>query len=228
MTIFRRRPRTPSGTNPPRRRKVRHRLLKALLAVGLLWGWGVVALLMVIEAFGQQDHAQSADVIVVLGAGLRRDNLPGPALTRRSQRAAELWQAGYAPRIICSGGKPANRTRSEADACAELLRASGIPADVIIQEERSRSTEENALETQAIMQANGWRSAIIVSDGFHLFRARHLFTGVGLAVFTSPVPPDRRPPLGEYVTYMLREVIAYHWQLFKETFNIPVTYVQSI
>ncbi|MBL8164614.1 MAG: YdcF family protein [Anaerolineae bacterium] len=211
-----------------RRRRARRRLLKVLLVVGLMWGWGVVALLMVIEAFGRQDYAQPADVIIVLGAGLRRDNSPGPALTRRSLHAVELWQAGYAPRIICSGGKPGNRTRSEADACAELLRANGIPADVIIQEDRSRSTEENALETQAIMLANGWRSAVIVSDGFHLFRARHLFEGVGLTVFTSPVPDDRRPLFGEYASYMLREVIAYHWQLFKETFNIPVTYVQSI
>lgn len=228
MTIFRRRHRTPSNINPARRRRTRRRLLKALLAGGLLWGWGVLALLMVIEAFGQVDRAQPSDVIIVLGAGLRRDNTPGPALTRRSLHAVDLWQEGYAPRIICSGGKPGNRTRSEADACAELLRANGIPAEVIIQEDSSRSTEENALNTQMIMQANGWHCAIIVSDGFHLFRARHLFEGVGIAVFTSPVPPDRRPPFGEYASYMLREVIAYHWQLFKEFFNLPVTYVQSI
>lgn len=181
---------------------------------------------MAIDAYGRQDFAQKADVIIVLGAGLRRNNTPGPALTRRAAQAAELWQAGYAPVIICAGGKPGDRTRSEADACAELLRADGIPAEAIILEDTSRSTEENAIETRSIMDTNGWQTAILVSDGYHLFRARHLFLNADIPVYTSPASTS--PRFTEYIVFMLREVVAFHWQIFKETFNIPITYVQSI
>lgn len=202
------------------------RLRKAIFVLLLLWGWGVFALCIIIDAFGRHDYAQPANVIIVLGAGLRADNTPGPALTRRSAHAAELWSAGYAPVIICSGGKPGTRTRSEADACAELLRADGVPEAAILLEDTSRSTEENALETRAIMDSHGWHSAIVVSDGFHLFRARHLFQNVGLEIVTSPASTDPTPI--EYFVFIMREVAAYHWQVFKEIFNIPITYVQSI
>jgi uncharacterized SAM-binding protein YcdF (DUF218 family) len=203
---------------------VRWRLL--MLLAGVLWLWVVFVLLIVIDAYGRIDHTHSADVIIVLGAGLTPDNLPGPALTRRTAHAANLWRSHYAPMIICSGGKPGNRPRSEADACAERLRENGVPDAAIIQEDRSRSTEENAIQCHVIMRANGWQTAIVISDNFHLFRAYRLFSHEGIVTYTSPATelPD---PL-TYVVYMLREVVAFHWQLMKEVFNLSVTYVQSI
>ena len=196
-----------------------------MLAV-VLWAWVVVILVVVIDGYGRVDRAQRADVIVVLGAGLRRDNTPGPALIRRAAHAVELWRAGYAPVIICTGGKPGNRTRSEADACAELLHDNDVPDDAILLEDLSRSTEENALETHNIMQANNWQSAVVVSDGFHLFRALRLFRNEGILIFTSPVSVE--PPLGEHIVYLLREVAAFHWQLLKESLSLSTTYVQGI
>jgi uncharacterized SAM-binding protein YcdF (DUF218 family) len=187
----------------------------------------MVYLLMVIEAYGQVDRAQAADVIIVLGAGLRRDNTPGPALTRRTLHGANLWKQGLAPVIICAGGKPGNRTRSEADACAELLRGQGIPDSAIILEERSRSTEENALYSRELMDARGWQTAILVSDPYHLFRANDIFSGAGIPVYTSPVTEMRLNP-SEYMVYMLREIVALHWLAVKQVFNIPITYVQGI
>jgi uncharacterized SAM-binding protein YcdF (DUF218 family) len=198
-----------------------------MLALALIsWLWVMFVLVVVIDAYGQEDRAQAADIIVVLGAGLRRDNQPGPALTRRAAHAAVLWQQGYAPIVVCSGGNPGSRARSEAAACAELLQADGVPASAIIFEEKSRSTEENAIYTRALMSQKGWQTAIVVSDGYHLFRARRLFTNAGIPAFTSPA--DVQPATGEYVVFLLREVVAFNWQLVKEALNLPVTYVQGI
>jgi uncharacterized SAM-binding protein YcdF (DUF218 family) len=202
------------------------RLRQVVLMAFILWLWVIFVLVIVINAYGAVDRAQSADVIVVLGAGLRSDNTPGPALTRRTAHAAGLWKAGFAPTIICSGGKPGTRTRSEADACAELLRGEGVPSDSIILEDNSRSTEENAFESKKIMDAHGFQTAIIVSDKYHLFRANRLFRNAGISAVTSPVPTD--PPLGDYLNSMFREILAFHWQLLKEALNLPITYVQSI
>jgi uncharacterized SAM-binding protein YcdF (DUF218 family) len=203
------------------------RVGRIILFLLLLWAWEVLLVVIVINAYGQVDQAQPVDVIIVLGAGLRADNTPGPALTRRSLHAAHLWQQGLAPVIICTGGKPGNRTRPEADACAELLRADGVPAEAIVQEDESRSTEENALYAKTLMEARGWHTAILVSDGYHLFRAQHLFSNQGIPVYTSPVTEDS--PSGiEYAVFIGREIAALHWQILKEIFNIPITYVQSI
>ncbi|MFN8448612.1 MAG: hypothetical protein U0521_08490 [Anaerolineae bacterium] len=58
-----------------------------LIAVGI-WLIFACALGIAVTIYGQTDRAQPADVIVVLGSGLRREDLqPGPALTRRSVRS---------------------------------------------------------------------------------------------------------------------------------------------
>ncbi len=205
-------------------KRVRWRRLILLALV--LWLWVVFTLVIVIDAYGRVNRARPADVIIVLGAGLRADNTPGPALTRRVAHAAILWKSGYAPVIICSGGKPGNRTRSEADACAELLRGDDIPDAAIMLEDQSRSTEENVLETNLILQANGWSTAIIVSDSFHLFRAYRLFRNANMLIYPSPATSYPDPMT--YAVLLSREIVAFHWQLFKEAFNLPITYVQSI
>lgn len=205
---------------------VRRRLGQVLLLTLVLWLWVVFVLVVVIDGYGRVNRAQPADVIIVLGAGLQRNNQPGPALIRRAAHAADLYHAGYAPIVICSGGKPGNRTRSEADACAELLRGAGVPESAIILEGSSRSTEENAFESKLIMDANGWRTAVVVSDNYHLFRALRLFRNAGIPIVTSPAPVD--PPPLQYIVFMAREVAAFHWQLLKEALHLPITYVQGI
>jgi uncharacterized SAM-binding protein YcdF (DUF218 family) len=188
----------------------------------LIWLAVWVLLGITVLAYGGQDQAQPADVIIVLGSGLRRDNSPGPALYRRAARAAELYQHGLAPAIICTGGFTAGRSRSEADACREVLEDAGVPADVIFVEDGSRSTEENALFAHQIMRDNGWTNAVLVSDGYHLLRAQWIFSQEGIPVYPSPAASPSRMPL---FIGTLREVAALHWQAFKTLFNLPFTYV---
>src|SRR6185436_15540366 len=124
-----------------RRFRINRRALRILLIA--LGAWLIVCVLLGIAVFvyGSSDRAQHEDVIIVLGSGLNRDLSPNPATIRRGQRAAELWKAGYAPMLICSGGYATWASRSEADGCAQVLRESGVPADAILLEEQSRSTE---------------------------------------------------------------------------------------
>jgi uncharacterized SAM-binding protein YcdF (DUF218 family) len=195
--------------------------------VGVLALWLVVALLLSVTIFmyGRVDQAQTADVIVVLGAGLQPDDRPGPALIRRTAQAVALWQRGIADHVICAGGFGLNRTRSEADACAQLLIDQEVPPEVIILEERSRSTEENALYTHDIMQANDWQTVVLVSDGYHLLRAHWIFERAGIVNWPSPALD---PPFFNHFSSTLREIVAFHWLAFKTVFNLPVAYVPVI
>jgi uncharacterized SAM-binding protein YcdF (DUF218 family) len=187
----------------------------------------ILVLCAAIVVYGSQDFAQPADVIIVLGAGLHADNTPAEAFWGRAEHAAELWERGLAPVILCSGGLAGRATRSEASVCGELLQQYGVPPDAVVLEDRSRSTEENALESRAMMDANGWRTAIIVSDGYHLLRASWLFQRVGIESYTSPVSFSAVNPL-QLLVVMGREVVAFHWLAVKFLFNSPITYVPLI
>jgi len=195
---------------------------RLLIVVGIWLGFAFV-LSVIIVAYGETDHGQPADVIVVLGAGLRRDGTRGSALTRRATHAVILYEQGYADNIICSGGFPSQFiVRSEADACRELLVERGVPADAITLEEQSRSTEENAVYSKVIMEERGWQTAIVVSDPFHVFRADIIFSQFGITHTSSA---GVSPPLAQYVPAVMREVVALHWQLIKTILNLPYTYV---
>ncbi len=204
---------------------MRYQRLRTLFRVALLTllVWLVVAcgLVTAVHIYGQTDRSQPADVIIVLGSGLMRNNQPGPALTRRSEQAAVQYRAGLADRIICTGGLTAGRTRSEADGCRQILEAQGIPPEAIIVEERSRSTQENAVFAGEIMRVNGWEDAVLISDGYHLLRAQWIFDEAGIAVFPSPTATY--PRMSAYLGALARELAALHWQLLVSTFNLPFT-----
>ncbi len=205
-----------------RRLRISRRLRRVILIALGVWLIGCCGLALVIDLYGLPDRAQPEDVIIVLGSGLNADLTPGHALTRRSVRAAELWKAGYAPMIICSGGYSTTPERSEADGCAEVLSENGVPSDAIILERQSLSTEENAIYSHPIMRDHGWNTALLVSDGYHLLRATWLFSNEGISGSTSPAA---QPPLFDLIFALIREVVAFHWQVFKTVLGLPVTYV---
>ncbi|MCY3781820.1 MAG: YdcF family protein [Chloroflexi bacterium] len=201
------------------------RILLFLICGFLLYFLGFIA---VIHHNGTLDSAEESDVIIVLGAGLLRDGRPGWALTRRSLHGADLWRQGIAPYVLCAGGKAESYPRSEAAACREVLLSSGLPAGVIILEEKSRSTEENAIFSKRLMIDEGFADAVLVSDSYHMLRASWLFQLQGIETTSSPVPASRiRSPLS-YPASLLREFFAFHWQFLKEVFQIPLTHLNGV
>ncbi|MCU0495936.1 MAG: YdcF family protein [Anaerolineae bacterium] len=194
-----------------------------LIMIGV---WMLISVGLALRAhhFGQQREDQTADVIIVLGSGLRRDGSAGDALYRRTLWAAEAWQADRAPAILCTGGRSEQQRHSEASVCREILIENGVPETAIYLEDQSRSTEENAINSKAILQANGWQQALLITDAFHMLRASWIFEDQAIAHYSYPVPSQR--VRWHWYSYLLgREVIALQWQAFKEIFNLPVTHV---
>lgn len=194
--------------------RVLRRLALVLLVTWLL-ACGVLA--AIIHYTGTIDDPRHADVIIVLGAALTDEGEPGRALRRRSEHAAALWTDGHAGMIICTGGigRAARIRRSEADGCRDVLMREGVPRAAILLEETSRNTEENGRNSHAIMVAHGWDSAVLVSDSYHVFRARYLFGRTGIHVVPGPVPVARIESPLFYVHAVVREVAALHWQVLK-------------
>ncbi|MBX6322147.1 MAG: YdcF family protein [Rhodospirillaceae bacterium] len=146
-----------------------------------------------------------ADAIVVLGAAVRPDGRPGQALLRRIRHAVALHAAGAAPRLILCGADRHGAGVSEAAAMREVALAAGVPPQAILLDERSTSTLGNAAETAALLRAHGLDSVILVSDAFHLPRARILFRlhGVRVAGVSAAAPG----PLPYCLRMALREVL---------------------
>lgn len=201
------------------------RIILITLAVAMLYFVGFVT---AAHFAGLQDTTEQADVIIVLGSGLRKDGRPGPALARRTRHGADLWHKGIAPLVLCTGGQSEYYPRTEAAACREILLAAGLPAGAILMEERSRSTEENAIYSKRILDEMQLARVVLVSDSYHMLRARWIFSMQGIQTFASPVTSGRIRDPRVYPFSLAREFIAFNWQLFKELFNIPWTHVRGI
>ncbi|TXG92435.1 YdcF family protein [Rhodococcus rhodnii] len=108
--------------------------------------------------------------IVVLGAGLHADGTLPPVLHNRLQAALRVAQRYPTAPIVVTGGVPRNGV-TEALAMRNWLVANGIPDFRITQEDRSRSTIENAQNTNGILLGRGATGAVVVTSPDHLQRA---------------------------------------------------------
>jgi uncharacterized SAM-binding protein YcdF (DUF218 family) len=137
--------------------------------------------------YGLLARTGGAEFVVVLGSGLRADGGVPPLLANRLERAREVWaavsrRAGESrPLLIVSGGQGDDEPLPEASAMASYLIARGFPADRLLLEDQSRSTEENLVFSKAIMDElrPGARATVVTSD-FHAFRAALLARRLGI------------------------------------------------
>lgn len=108
------------------------------------------------------DCIKKSDAIILLeGDGLNR--IP---------RAIELYQAGFADKIVFSGGitKLAYGSFPFSMVYPELIYA-GITPAAIIHESNSQNTREQAIEVVKLAMENGWEKLILVASHYHQYRA---------------------------------------------------------
>jgi len=204
------------------------RYIRNIVAVSLIiWFAVILSLAVLIFTQGDVNEARPSDVIIVLGSGLRRDGEPGDALFRRAVWASRLYADGIAGSIICTGGVGRKQVRSESSGCRDVLLAQGVPDEDIYIEERSQSTEENAIFAREIMEHNGWRTVTLVTDSFHMLRASWIFDIQSIAHYPSAVPREWVRSF-HYGRHFAREILALHWQAFKITFDLPQTSVEFL
>ena len=167
--------------------------------------------MLFLDAYGQYDRTQPAQAIVVLGARVDENGLPGTSLRARTLHAVQLYHQGLAPKIICTGGVGTNPP-AEAKAAALLALRHGVPAADVLLEDESTSTWENVSNTARICRAHGWTKVIVVSDPYHLWRARRNFETMGLMAYPSPTL-NRQPLLRLHMTareaiLVLRDLVS--------------------
>ena len=135
--------------------------------------------------------ASRAAYVIVLGTGLGKRGQVTPLLASRLERGRAVWAAltarGGRPVMIVSGGQGSDERTAEAAAMAAYLTARGFPADQLVCEDQSRTTEENLAFSKAVMDAAsppgpGRKAArcVIVTSNYHVFRTAILARKAGL------------------------------------------------
>jgi len=108
------------------------------------------------------DGLKQSDAIVLLeGDGLNR-----------FEKAVNLYKAGWASKIIFSGGIVDYEYGSfpYSDVLPHIL-LQGVPETDIIHEDKSLNTREQAIEVVKIACSNNWKKLILVATHEHQYRA---------------------------------------------------------
>ena len=117
------------------------------------------------------DRAEARPVALVLGAGLRRDGRPTLLLARRLDIAADLYHRGTVDAVLVSGAD------DEPAAMRTHLLAAGVPDAKIVGDAAGIRTWDSCVRAHEVY---GVRSAIVVTQEFHLPRAVALCAAAGI------------------------------------------------
>ncbi|MGB9781161.1 YdcF family protein [Caldanaerobacter sp.] len=158
-----------------------------------------------IISFGFTEKPKKADAIIVLGCAVYGDT-PSPFFKERLEEALKLYKRGCGRYIIISGGKGPGESISEAEAGKRHLLEKGVASKNILLDDKSFSTYENLLFSKEIMEKNSLKTAIIVSNKFHLKRASVIAKRIGIDASFSGV--FVKEYVGDEVYGFLREVPA--------------------
>lgn len=156
----------------------------------------------------QVDEEHSADAIVVFGAA-EYVGRPSPVLRARLDHAYNLFERRLAPVIITTGGAGNDPHFSEGQVGRDYLEARGVPDAKLIAETQGGDTEQSAQRVAVILRTNGMHSCLLVSDAYHMFRAKQMMNAQGITVYISPRPGSIPKTLvGRYFA-ALRESVSY-------------------
>ena len=109
-----------------------------------------------------------------------------------------------APRVITTGGAGGDPVFTEGSVGRAYLAERGVPPEAIVVEREGESTAQSVAAVVEIMRRMNLKSAIVVSDGYHIFRVKKMLESSGLKVYGSPRPSV---PPGDW-----RE----HWQYYRQ------------
>lgn len=160
---------------------------------------------------------QKAGAIVVFGGGVGETGSPGKSTLERAMYAVDLYNAGFAQKIIFSSGY--YYTSNDAQNMRLVALSLGVSGKDIILEERANSTYENVIFSKKILDQNKWGSILLVSSPYNMRRASMVFKRhSGVKVFYAPVKKsyfyDREhgPRLEQFMAIMHEYLgIVYYW-----------------
>lgn len=206
-----------AGNQPSRSKPLLRAGLKFLAVVLVLWlmSWAMAELLIVSEPLVH------ADAIVVMAGST--------AYMERTQRAADLYATGRAPKILLTNDNEQSGWSAEEqrnipyhELAARSLRHLGVPGNAIeTLPDPVSGTYDESLVLREYAEAKGLRSLLVVTSAYHsrrtLWTMRQTFDKASITIGLEPVPPGQQTP--SPVTWWLH---SRGWQL------VPGEYLKMV
>lgn len=192
---------------------MRRRILKwasllavlVLVSISLYW----VYVYNQVRYLAAHDDSHIAEAIVVLGAA-QYNGRPSKVLRARLDHAYDLYQRGFSKHIITTGSYGPDPNFSEAQVATQYLTDKGVDPVDIMTEQSSLTTHDSVRTASLLIKSRAWKTVLVVSDGFHLYRVRKMFEDEGLIAYTSPAPASPiEVSASQRFWYSLREVFLF-------------------
>lgn len=170
------------------------RVLLVLVAAGVL----CFAALFGAVICGSYDHIQGEpQVMVILGCQVKNDG-PSQLLRDRLDEALTYLDDHPDLTVVVSGGQGPDEPSTEARAMADYLMEEGVEEDQILLEDQSHNTVQNFRYTAQLLEEQGYdlenTQVLVVSNGFHLTRARMLAERTGFEEVSTLAAPSSHLP----------------------------------
>ncbi|MHA3771506.1 YdcF family protein [Verrucomicrobiota bacterium sgz303538] len=159
--------------------------LRRYLWIALLAGAAVLAIAVGALVWdGLSDEIGTADLGLVLGNTVYPDGTPSPRLAARLDRALELYRQGTFPLILVSGAR-GKEGHDEASVMRDYLVSRGVPSTHVLVDSAGYTTFATAKNTHTLMNQRQLRSVLVVSQYFHVPRAKLALMRFGIPTVYS-------------------------------------------
>ena len=168
--------------------------LLALVLAGMMCFGGLFAAVM----YGAYDHINGQpQVMLILGCQVKPWG-PSILLQDRLNKALDYLEDHPDMTVVVSGGQGSDEPISEAQAMLEYLAERGVPTERILMEDQSHNTAQNFRYSRVLLEELGYdmdeTKVLVVSNGFHLTRARILAERVGFEDVSTLAAPSSHAP----------------------------------
>ena len=173
-----------------------HPVLKLLLVLALA-GTAFFSILLGLVLGGAHDSIDgSPRVMIILGCQLH-DWGPSVMLQDRLDKALDYLKDHPEVVVVVSGGQGENEPTTEAQGMADYLADHGFARENIILETQSHNTHQNLTYSARHLEEAGVdirEGVVIVSNGFHLTRAKMLAGRAGYENVSVLAAPSSHTP----------------------------------
>lgn len=168
--------------------------MKTIIAIIVALAIVVIGLTMYLAPDDLADCGDAPDGAVMCEPADAIVAVSGGDTTARTEEAIQLYQMGWAPKLIFSGAAQDKSGPSNAEVMRRLALDSGVPESDIIIEEYGETTKQNAENTLSIFTENNISSVILVTSAYHQRRAGLEFSSrtAEVAVRNHPVASDNQ------------------------------------
>lgn len=177
-----------------------------LVLAGLLICFIITAIS--IRLYSKRYFETQSDAAIVLGAGTANGKI-SMVFEERILHAITLLKKDKVKVLIFTGGYGKGQTISDSKAAKNYAISKGVPENKILIEEKSTITFYNIKNAKVLMKQNDLKTALIVSDPYHMKRSMDMCERIGLNALPSPTPTTMYKSRNTKFSFLVNETFNY-------------------